>query len=113
MLPTWQEIKDNLHRLKLANGITKSRKDIQLLKEQKDNIKRTVLENTKIRVRDSYYAIYVIDHINKLHRECIEQFKSANLTSRTDGVVPHCFNTAVYDISKPNLDFTLDNPSKK
>ncbi len=105
LLPTWQDIKGNLHKMKLEKVINKRRSEITTLKEQKAQIKTIVLDNTKIRIRDSYYATYLIEYINKLYRETLEQFKTCNLTFRTDGIVPKCFNQSTSNLNKPEYEF--------
>ncbi len=113
LLPTWQDIKDNMHKLKLEKDIKKRKSEVDSFKEQKANLKKIVLDNTKVRLRDAYYATYQIGYINKLYRETLEQFKTCNLSYRTDGQVPQCFNDSTSDLHKPEYDFLLENPVEK
>lgn len=97
LLPPWSEIKQNYAKLKLSDAIQKCKNAISLLKAEKERIKEVVLENTKYRVRISYYANYCAERIRKMYRESLDLFKSTNLVYRTDRCVPECFSHAVLD----------------
>ncbi len=106
-LPTWTEIKANYARLKLFQNIEQRKKEIEQLKAEKESIKVLVLENTKHRVRISFYANYSAERIRKMYHEALSAFKSTNLIFRTDKCVPECFSHPVLEpeIQGPSISF--------
>lgn len=113
ILPSWNEIKENLHRIKIEKNIIKRKGEIEFFKNEKMKLKNSINENTKKRVRDSYYSEYQTIHINKLYREAIGQFKRCNLSYRDDKCVPVCFNAPIEDLTKPNYQFLVANTTDK
>jgi hypothetical protein len=92
VLPSWVEIKQNALRLKIHNAMKKRTKEIMQFKAERENIKSTILERTKLRIRIANHANYAADRIRKMFWESWEIFKTANLTFRTDGITPDCFS---------------------
>lgn len=95
VLPTWQEIKENASRIKLAFTITKHKKEIEKLQKEKEEIRKIILERTKQRLRIAHYANYAAERIRKLYLETVGIFKSTNLTFRTDKQMPDCFSNRI------------------
>ncbi len=110
-LPTWAEIRENQLRITLFRGIQKREKEIEQLKAKKEEIKVLVLENTKYRVRVSFYATYCAERIRKMYCEALDAFKSTNLMYRTDKCVPLCFSQPINEphIESPSLSFLKPN----
>ncbi len=105
VLPSWVEIKENASRIRLLYAITKRKKEIEKLKKEKNEIKKTILERTKNRVRIAHYSNYAAERVRKLYFETVGIFKSTNLTFRTDKQMPVCF---LEKIPEPNIDdFTI------
>ncbi len=101
VLPSWSEIKGNALRLKIYYAMRKRTKEIDLLKNEVDRIKLTILERTKLRLRIAHHANYAADRIRRMYWEALEIFKTTNLTFRSDSKTPDCFNE---NLSEPNID---------
>lgn len=101
VLPSWSEIKQNAMRLKIYYAMRKRTKEIELLRNEVDRIKLTILERTKLRLRIAHHANYAADRIRRMYWEALEIFKTTNLTFRSDGKTPDCFNET---LSEPNID---------
>lgn len=115
VLPSWAEIKENASRIKLAFAITKRKKEIEKLKKEKDEIRKTILERTKNRIRIVHYANYTAERIRKMYFETVGIFKSTNLTFRTDHQMPSCFSEIVSapDINDFEIMYNTSNTSAK
>ncbi len=100
ILPTWTEIKQNTQHLLTLKRINKRKKEIGKLKQERQEIKKTVLERTKDRLRVIHYANSANDRIRKMYFETLEIFKSTNLMYRTDKIIPECFSQQV---SEPDI----------
>jgi hypothetical protein len=112
-LPTWAEIKGNFARIKLFQSIEHRNKEIELLKTEKESIKVLVLENTKHRLRISFYANYSAERIRKMYHEALATFKSTNLIFRTDKCVPECYSHPVIEPEIQNHSINYLNTSDK
>lgn len=105
-LPTWPEIKYYWHCKKITDKIQKRLSEIKERTDQKEDIRTTVLENTKLRMKILHKAQYKIEAIKKMCLQAIEIFKNTNLTYRMDRVTPDCFNKAAREM---NVDDSLLN----
>lgn len=101
VLPSWTEIKQNAMRLKIFYAMKKRMKEIELLKNEIDKIRLTILERTKLRLRIAHHANYAADRIRKMYWEALEIFKTTNLTYRSDSKTPDCFSET---LPEPNID---------
>jgi hypothetical protein len=101
VLPSWSEIKQNALRLKIYYAMRRKAKEVDLLKGEIDKIRITILERTKLRLRIAHHANYAADRIRKMYWEALEIFKTTNLTYRSDGKTPDCFND---NLPEPNID---------
>lgn len=101
VLPSWQEYTENKLRLKIYYAMKKRMREVELLKGEVDRIKLTILERTKLRIRIAHHANYAADRIRRMYWEALEIFKTTNLTYRSDGKTPDCFNDT---LPEPNID---------
>ena len=101
VLPSWSEIKQNALLLKLQYVVKKRKKEIEQLKAEREKIRVTIMERTKVRIRIAHYANYAVDRIRKMYFETLEMFKTTNLTFRNDSTPPNCF---LQDPPIPNID---------
>ena len=113
LLPSWAEIKENASKIKLALAITKRKKEIEEFKKQKEEIRKTILERTKNRVRIAHYANYSAERIRKLYFETVEIFKSTNLTYRTDQQIPISFSAIVPPIDIKDFEIIFNTSNTK
>ncbi len=111
MLPSRAEMKANVPKLKKYYAIEKRKKQIQQLKDEKLNIRNTVLNRTKERIINNHHSNYVMDLIRKMYFETIGIFKTTNLTYRPDHRVPDCFGFTVPmpDINEVPMPFLTQN----
>jgi hypothetical protein len=111
VLPTWQEIKQNAHKLKIHLAIGKRKKRIEQLKKEKEVIRQTISERTKHRIRVVHCANYSAERFRKMYQESIAIFKRTNLAYRTDRCTPDCFSqlTEEPDITDVSLNLNASN----
>lgn len=109
VLPSWPEIKQNALRLKIYYALKKRKKEIEQLKSEREKIKVTILERTKLRIRIAHHANYAADRIRKMYWESWEIFKTTNLTFRTDGIAPDCFSETPPTPNIDNFTYTIIN----
>jgi hypothetical protein len=107
VLPSWTEIKENGHKLKMLSAIKKRNKEILLLRAEKEKIKETILERNMLRIRIAHYANYTTERIRKMYFESLEVFKITNLTYRTDKGVPDCFAEILPEPDINNLNYPI------
>jgi cell division protein FtsB len=113
VLPTWAEIKQNAHSLKLYYAIKKRKKEIKNIKAEREKIKEIILERTKVRIRVAHYSNYIAEIIRKMYLESIEIFKTTNLTYRAERRVPDCFAKMHTEADIQDFQFTLLIPEKQ
>ncbi|MFH2141270.1 MAG: hypothetical protein ABIJ97_02520 [Bacteroidota bacterium] len=113
VLPSWSEIKENTSRLKTYYAIKKLKKEIEELKAKREQIKATILERTKVRLRIAHHVNYATDRIRKMYWETMEIFKTNNLTFRTDGITPDCFRKAQPEPDIYDFNYTVNSLSYK
>ena len=111
VLPAWTEIKENSSKLRIFQEQKRRLREIEKLKMELEKIKETILERTKLRIRITYHANYATDRIRKMYWESIGIFKTVNLTYRTDGITPDCFNEILSDPDIATSDITIVNPN--
>jgi len=109
VLPTWKEIKQNSILLKIYYAIKKRKKEIEILKQEREQIKATILERTKSRIRIAHHANYALERIRKIYREAIAVFKTTNLTYRNDGNTPDCFSEEPEDLNIGVFNYSIIN----
>ena len=107
VLPSWPEIKQNAMRLKIFYAVKRRKKEIKKLKMEIEKIKTIILERTKARIRIAHQANYAADRIRKMYWESLEIFKTTNLTYRTDGKTPDCFNDVLPDPDINDFNYTI------
>ncbi len=103
LLPTWQEIKENLRHVRLHYAMKKRSRLVSKLKAEKISIKDLHTANNKQRIRLMHHASYAAERIRKMYFECVEVFKGTNLIFRADKQTPDCFTEQV---PKPNVEDT-------
>jgi hypothetical protein len=113
VMPTWAEIKINAIRLKIYYALKKRNKEIELLKAEREKIKTTILERTKLRIRIAHHANYAVDRIRKMYRESVEIFKITNLTFRSDSKAPDCFGGTVPEPDIEDFNYTVITTNNK
>lgn len=113
VMPSWTEIKENSHKLKILHSIKKRNKEIEQLKKERQSIKTTILERTKGRIRIAFHTNYAIDRIRKMYWESLETFKTTNLTFRTDRVAPDCFGDVLSEPDIENFNFSIITTNNK
>ena len=101
VFPTKEEIKLNHEKIVRLQAIEKMKKEAVALKGEREHLKEVILENTKHRIRISYYAHYLAERIRKKYHESVELFKSTNIIFRTDKFVPECFS---HPAIEPNIE---------
>ena len=107
VLPAWTEIRQNALRLKIHYAVKKRLKEIMLLKKEIEKVKITILERTKLRMRIAHQANYAADRIRKMYWEALGCFKTANLTYRSDGKTPDCFDEMLPDPDIEDFNYTI------
>jgi len=109
-LPSWAEIKEYMHLMKIYHPLQESKRVLDSLKSEQEQLKDALNEMTKARVRCLHYAQYVNHTIDKMYHEAIGLFIRINLMYRTDRKTPDCF---ALELPKPdlgNVDFkSLNN----
>ena len=110
VLPSWPEIKENALLLKLQYEVKKRMKEIEHLKVEREKIRETIMERTKVRIRVAHYANYAINRIRKMYFETLGIFKTTNLIFRNDSTPPDCFSEEppILDIDSFNYTFITD-----
>jgi len=109
VLPTWKEIKQNSILLKIYYAVKNRKKEKEILKNEREQIKTTILERTKSRIRIAHHANYALERIRKMYSESIAVFKTINLTYRTDGNIPDCFSEEPEELNIGSFNFTIIN----
>ena len=112
ILPTWQEIKEGLHKWAKHKAILKRQKQIASLKNEREKIKEILLEKTKNRLRILYYAKYGREVIRKMHTHAVEVFKNTNMLYRSDRKTPDCFSDKLTEPDIEDVTMLL-NPKNK
>ncbi len=92
LLPTWEEIKESLHHIKLHRAINRRKNEIARLKNQKESLKASIVEKVKDVVFVHNYAAYCIERIRKMYGEAGGTFQTVNLSFRSDRQMPDCFH---------------------
>jgi len=113
VMPSWTEIKENNYKLKTYYAINKRKKEIEVLKAKREEIKKTIMERTKMRMRIAHHANYASDRVRKMLKETIEIFKTTNLTYRTDGMTPDCFKKPQPEPDIKDFNYTVNAISNK
>jgi flagellar biosynthesis protein FliP len=112
ILPTWNELKENAHSIKLYKGIQKRTAEIQRLQAEKEAIKDSLLERNKMRIQIAHYAEYAVMEVKSMFRESLGIFQSTNLLHRSDKCVPLCFSTATNDIEVDRFEISFTHPNE-
>ncbi|MBP6977635.1 MAG: hypothetical protein KBB71_04905 [Lentimicrobiaceae bacterium] len=107
VLPSWAEIKENALLLKLQYEVKKRKKEIEHLKAEREKIRVTIVERTKVRIRVAHYANYAINRITKMYFETLGIFKTTNLIFRNDGTSPDCFSEEPPILDIDSFNYTL------
>lgn len=102
LLPSWKEISKNREMEKKHEVIETRKKEIERLKQEKENIREAFVERNKQRVKLAYYTEYTVERIKKKYQEAVQIFMSANLTFRTDRKVPVSFSEEIPPIEINN-----------
>ncbi|MBK5286586.1 MAG: hypothetical protein JJE25_14415, partial [Bacteroidia bacterium] len=113
VLPSSDELKQHAGRIKVYNAIRRRKKEIGILKKEKENIRELILKKTKERLRVLYYTNYSVDRVKKMYSESIATFKNTNLIHRTDGKVPECFSDTLPEPDIQNFSFSIVPPKNK
>lgn len=113
ILPSWTELKQNARNLKIYSAINKRKKEIEQLKAKREEIKKTIMERTKMRIRMAHQANYAADRIRKMYWESMAKFKSNNLTYRTDGLTPDCFSKELPEPDIKDFIYTVNTLKNK
>jgi hypothetical protein len=111
IVPSWQEIKQNHFLVNLYKTVVQRRKEIELLKKEKENLREQAKENIKERIRVVSFANYAAARFRKIYRDGVEIFKTTNLANRTDRKTPECFSQALPepDINDVSMNLILQN----
>lgn len=112
VLPSYMEFKENLLKLKLSAEIKKRKKEIEQLKQEREIIKDTILEKTKMRIKIAHHTNYAMERIRKMYYESAEIFKMTNLKYRTDGTVPHCFSDPIPELDIQDFNYNIGLPAE-
>lgn len=107
LLPTWQEIKENLRHVRLHYAMKKRNRQIKKLRAEKIAIKDLHTANNKQRIRLIHHASYAAERIRKMYFECVEVFKGTNLVFRTDKQTPDCFTEQVPEPDVEDISITV------
>jgi len=107
LLPTWQEIKENLRHVRLHYAMKKRNRHIRKLQAEKIAIKDLHTTNNKQRIRLMHHANYSVERIRKMYFECVEVFKGTNLIFRTDKHTPDCFTESVPEPDVEDISITV------
>lgn len=115
ILPSWQEIRDNIASLKKYNGIKKNLKKAENLRNEKEERKKILADRNSQRIELNHHAQYSVDLVRKKYAESVEIFKGTNIVYRTDRQVPDCFEELPpsLDISDPIVFYSPDNSKEK
>jgi hypothetical protein len=111
LLPTWQEIKENLRHVRLHYAMKKRNRELEKLKAEKIAIKDLHTTNNKQRIRLMHHANYSVERIRKMYFECVEVFKGTNLIFRTDKQTPDCFTENVPEPDVEDITITVVSPN--
>jgi len=109
VLPTWQELRDNAKMLKIHYDIKKREKEVKTLKNEREEIRKTIAERTKVRIRIAHLTNYAAERIRKIYWHSVEIFKTTNLSYRTDRITPECFSEMLPEPDIHDVVFTMLN----
>ncbi len=100
--PSREKAEENRQHFKLKGEIRARERRIERMKQEQERNKIELEKSLKHRIRISFYTKYLRERIEKMYRECAEQFKSANLAYRTDYRVPACFSSPARPLENVN-----------
>ena len=109
ILPTWKEIKENAHRLRLFQELKRRKKHIKRLEAKREANKHHITETTIQRVGMVHHANYSIQAIRKKYHESVSIFIGTNLAHRTDRTSPDCFLQVIPDLNIDDDSFHFLN----
>lgn len=110
IMPSRAEIEQNSYKIKTLHAFNRRKKEIELLKAEREKIKEIILERTKLRFRIAHQANYIADRIRKMYYEAVEIFKTTNLVYRTDGLAPKCFSEKPPEPDIDDFNYTVITP---
>src|ERR1035437_8167272 len=92
LFPAWEEIKGSFHNMRLHKAIKNRIKEIEVLQKELEELKKYITELAQQIIRISYYTENTNKRIEKMYHEAVGIFISVNIATRTDRMVPDCFN---------------------
>ena len=99
-LPSWQELKEHMRLMKIYRPLHERKQKVETMRAEMEQLKDSLHEMTKARVRSLHYSQYVTNTISKMYYEAIGLFVRINLMYRLDRKTPDCF---ALEIPKPDL----------
>ncbi|MBI4930853.1 MAG: hypothetical protein HY841_08840 [Bacteroidetes bacterium] len=106
IFPAWEEIKINKEKLLKHRDIEKRKKEIEVFKNMKEELKDAMVHKVKHHLDVPFLTEYSAELIKKKYKETIGLFKGTNLSYRTDGQVPQSFHDEIPELVLSNVDAT-------